>query len=660
MVYQMRDALASLPIPPRLLSALLLLLGAMMAPHAANLSPAILGFFYAAVVWRLLAQRRPGWMPGRWLLFFLMVAALALVVVTTGLYDGRLAGTALLVVMLGLKLLELRARRDIHLTVFLGYFLVLTQFLYDQSLWLAAYLFAAVLALTAIQVGLNRVEVQLRAQLRYTAVMLAAAVPLALVVFLLFPRLQTPLWGINRAGATTGISDEMTLGNIGSLSRSTATAFRVRFLDRVPEPPQRYWRGPVLWQTDGARWSAGHVPVRSLREPGVDLQSSIGYELTLEPTGEYWLFGLDVVAEGPPASHLNSNYALVGDQRVSRRLTYRASSDPGYRMLSISAEERRRSLQLPERISPRVIALVAKWQGQTNPGQPLQLVSRALDYFRTQPFVYTLSPGILDGDAMEQFLFETRRGFCEHYAGSFALLMRIAGIPSRVVLGYQGGEPNPHSDHWVVRQADAHAWTEIWLPDLGWWRVDPTAAVAPERIEQSIDTTLSQGADRVVFSVDGQGLLGGVWQDAAWLADAVDLGWHRWVVGFTAERQNGLLQMFGVRKLEGFGLAIALLAGSGLAITFVYLVARLPRPRRIDPLPVLWQGFLRKVHRAGVQTAPWQGPDTVCTLATKTFPDASRQLSAINRMYVQLRYGRQSDPQQIRALRRHIRELDLR
>ncbi|MGB5568705.1 MAG: transglutaminase domain-containing protein, partial [Sedimenticolaceae bacterium] len=314
----------------------------------------------------------------------------------------------------------------------------------------------------------------------------------------------------------------------------------------------------------------------------------------------------------------------------------------------------------PERISPRVIALVAKWQGQTNPGQPLQLVSRALDYFRTQPFVYTLSPGILDGDAMEQFLFETRRGFCEHYAGSFALLMRIAGVPSRVVLGYQGGEPNPHSDHWVVRQADAHAWAEIWLPDLGWWRVDPTAAVAPERIEQSIDTTLSQGADRVVFSVDGQGLLGGVWQDAAWLADAVDLGWHRWVVGFTAERQNGLLQMFGVRKLEGFGLAIALLAGSGLAITFVYLVARLPRPRRIDPLPVLWQGFLRKVHRAGVQTAPWQGPDTVCTLATKTFPDASRQLSAINRMYVQLRYGRQSDPQQIRALRRHIRELDLR
>ncbi|MBT8429399.1 MAG: DUF3488 domain-containing protein, partial [Gammaproteobacteria bacterium] len=340
----MRDALAGLPIPQRLLTALLLLLGALMAPHAANLNPLILAFFYTTMLWRLIAQRRPEIMPGRWLLLALMIAALALVLFTTNVVDGRLAGTALLGVMLGLKLLELRARRDIHVTIFLGFFLVLTLFLYDQSLWLAGYLFAGVMALMSIQVGLNRVNIDVRLQLRNTLAMLAGALPLALVVFLLFPRLQSPLWGVSSAGASTGISEEMTLGNIGSLSRSNEIAFRVRFFDQAPDPSQRYWRGPVLWQTDGERWSAGIRPVRSLpANEGGD--SSVDYEITLEPTGSYWLFGLDVVTKKPADTFLNSNFALVNNRPVHKRFTYSVTSDPDYRLLTLSAFERRRALQ---------------------------------------------------------------------------------------------------------------------------------------------------------------------------------------------------------------------------------------------------------------------------------------------------------------------------
>ena len=215
----MRDALADMPIVPRLLGSTLVLLAALMAPHAANLHPAILGFFYLAVGWRLLALHRPRWLPGRWLLLALMATAIALVILSTGLYDGRLAGTALLVVMLGLKLLELRARRDIHVTVFLGYFVVLTQFLYSQSLGLAVYLFAGTLALTAILVGLNRVSTHPRQVLRHATGLFVAALPLALVVFVLFPRLHSPLWGIKSQRAVTGISGEMTLGTLGELSR---------------------------------------------------------------------------------------------------------------------------------------------------------------------------------------------------------------------------------------------------------------------------------------------------------------------------------------------------------------------------------------------------------------------------------------------------------
>ena len=655
----MRDALAGLPIPQRLLTALLLLLGALMAPHAANLNPLILAFFYTTMLWRLIAQRRPEVMPGRWLLLALMIGALALVLFTTNVVDGRLAGTALLAVMLGLKLLELRARRDIHITIFLGFFLVLTLFLYNQSLWLAGYLFAGVMALLSIQVGMNRVNIEPRLQLRNTLAMLAGALPLALVVFLLFPRLQSPLWGVSSSGASTGISEEMTLGNIGSLSRSNEIAFRVRFFDQVPDPSQRYWRGPVLWQTDGERWSAGIRPVRSLPTSGGG-DSSVDYEITLEPTGSYWLFGLDVVTKKPADTFLNSNFALVNDQPVHKRSTYRVTSDPDYRLLKLSEFERRRALQLPNRISTRVRELVAEWQATTDPAQPLQLVQEALAYYREQPFVYTLSPGLLQNDPIDQFLFETRRGFCEHYAGSFALLMRLAGIPTRVVVGYQGGEKNPHADHWVIRQSDAHAWTEVWLPKLGWWRIDPTAAVAPERIEQSINTALSSGSDRVIFRVDENGLVGNLWRNAVWIVDAVDMGWHHWVVGFTAERQSSLLESVGLRDLEGLGLAIALIISSALAITLVYLIAQIPRSQVQDPLPALWQRLLHKLQRAGVKAPPWHGPDTICHVAAEAFPDAADQLMAINRMYVQMRYGRSEDRQQIGALRKRINRLRLK
>ena len=655
----MRDALASLPVPRRLLGILLILLAGLMAPHAANLDPLILSFFYLTALWRLLVIRHPHWMPGRWLLVLLMACALILVLFTTGLYDGRLAGTALLVVMLGLKLLEIRARRDIHVTVFLGYFLVLTQFLYDQSLSLAIYLFAGVLALTVIQVGLNRVHVDLRLQLRHTGGMLASALPLATVLFLLFPRLDTPLWAISSSASVTGISGDMTVGDIGKLTQSNEIAFRVRFFDEPPPPEQRYWRGPVLWQTDGRHWTAGGRPVQ-MASTNNRARAPFNYEVTLEPTGEYWLFGLDLVTRVPARTHINRNFALIAEQRVNERFTYQAGSDPELRPDALSSLERRLALQLPDEVSPRVADLARQWRSDPDVFDPRQISLKALRHFREQPFVYTLAPGTLGSDPVDEFLFETQRGFCEHYATSFVTLMRMAGVPARVVLGYQGGERNPHADHWVVRQSDAHAWAEIWVPETGWERIDPTAAVAPERIEYGIDLAQSQSGGHVVFSTGENSLIGGLWRNAAWIADAVDFGWHHWVVGFSAKRQNSLLDKVGLGDLKGLALAIALIIGGAAAIGIALLFTRLPKPKRRDPLPALWQRFVGKLQRAGLQPEPWQGADTVCGLAIQRFPSAADQLVAISRLYVQLRYGRRRDPRQMQALRNRIRVLQLR
>jgi transglutaminase-like putative cysteine protease len=656
MVSTMRDLLATLPVPRQLLAVLVVLLALLVFPHAGNLPAAVLAAFYVTAAWRLLALRRPGLMPRRWLLGLLTLAGLGLVVVSSGLHDGRLTATALLVVMLGLKLLEVRARRDMHVTLYLGYFLVLTQFLYDQSLGLALVLFAGVAALAVVQLGLSRAAPDWRQQLRDGLGMLAAALPLALVLFLFFPRLESPLWSVSAPSAITGISGEMTLGSIGELSRSQEIAFRVEFLDQVPEPAQRYWRGPVLWETDGQRWSAGMRPVQPV-EPVAAGPGSFEYELTLEPTGQYWLFGLDVVTQPPAGARLNRNFALVGDNRVNRRFSYRAVSDPDYRIRGLGGYEQRMGLQLPEQVSPRVRALAEGWRAQSDPARPIEVVQRALDYFRQEPFVYTLSPGQLDGDPIDAFLFESRRGFCEHYAGSFVLLMRLAGVPARVVIGYQGGEKNPHADHWVVRQSDAHAWAEVWLPELGWWRVDPTAAVAPERIEQVIDTARFDDTGRVLFRTADTGWLRGALRQAAWLADAVDLGWHRWVVGFSAKRQGSLLERLGLDG--GYWLVALLVAGAAAASLFAYLLGRLPRRQGRDPLQSLWQEHSRRLQRAGVPLQASQGPETVSRLAASHLPPVAAELGAIGRIYAQLRYGRRSDPGQLRALRRRIRALRL-
>jgi transglutaminase-like putative cysteine protease len=655
----MRDALAELALPHRLLVALLMLLGLLMLPHLSNLSAAVVAFFYLALGWRLLAIRHPAWLPRRASLMLLTLGAIALVLTSSEIADGRLVGTALLVAMLGLKLLEMRTRRDVHVTIFLGYFLVLTQLLYNQSLWLAIYLFAGVAVLISTQIGLNRVRVDTRTQLRHGVTMIAAALPIAVVFFLLFPRLQAPLWGINTPTAKTGITDQMTLGDIGRLSRSSATAFRVEFFGAEPTPAQRYWRGPVLWETDGARWEAGKIPLPLRRGVGTTGSAAsaalIDYEVTIEPTGQYWLFGLDLVTEVPDGTRMNTDYALINPDRINRRMTYRAKSDPHLSIRRLTEQQRQRALQLPQQVSSRVQALVDGWISEVGT-EPRALVRRALDHFNREPFVYTLTPGTLGGDPVDRFLFESRRGFCEHYAGSFTLLMRLAGIPSRVVVGYQGGEKNPLGDHWIVRQSDAHAWSEIWLAGQGWTRVDPTAAVAPERIEYSIDTAGS-GDDAVVFQVEAPGFVQGLWREAAWLVDAVDLGWHRWIVGFTAERQNSLLDLLGLRNAGVVRLALALLVGGGIAVLIAYLIIQLPRSRQSELLSDLWRRYRGKLDRAGIPTERWQGPDTIYAAAASAYPSQQSELIAITRLYIQLRYGRRSDPSQLSALQRRIRKL---
>ena len=655
----MNDALAQARVPDSVVRLLVLLLLLVALPHAANLSSWLFAFLIAAVMWRMAAIAHPRLMPGRWVKGVLLIVGIANVALNVDLFNGRLLGTALLVVMLGLKLLELKTRRDVYVCVFLGFFLVLTQFLFQQSLWLAIYLFALSGLLGALLVMLNRVNLDMRRTLTTSTVLMISAVPAALALFVVFPRLDAPLWSIQieQHSGISGISDQMQLGAIGRLSQSGALAFRVRFNDDTPPTNQHYWRGLVLWHFDGTTWT----PEPSTNKPRdllVDEDSLLGYEITLEPSNQPWVFALDMPGSAPRPLLLNDDLRIVSPEPLIERSTFQLSAFTDYNAWGLSQRQREMGLALPPRISARTRELVLGWQKQHG-DDAAAIVQAALQHFAEQSFVYTLTPGILQDDPVDQFLFETQRGFCEHYAGSFAVLMRLAGIPTRVVLGYQGGEYNPRADHWVVRQFNAHAWNEVWLENEGWVRVDPTAAVAPERVEQAIDAAQSSEADAVVFRVANDGLLSSLVREASWMLDAAEIGWHRWVLEFSQQSQTSLLENLGFEDLEGYEYGLAIIAVLSLGVAFAYVVSALRKRPQSDPTLKQWQSLLALMRRKGLEIPPWFGPSQVLKLASDRWPESRDALQKIVRLYVHLRYGRVSNTRQVHQLQRYIRQLQL-
>jgi len=657
----MKDALAQQPVTRSMVVLLIVLLTLLVLPHVANLSGWILGFFLASIVLRLAALRLPRLLPGRWLLGLLMLLGIGNVVINTGVVDGRLAGTALLVVMLGLKLLELKNRRDMYVCVFLGFFVVMTQFLYSTRLWLAIYLLISTGLLSTLLVALNRVHVDVRQTFAATALLLLASLPVAITLFLVFPRLDTPLWAVTLDAdkAVTGISDTLRMGSIGQLSQSSATAFRVRFSDKEPTAEQRYWRGMVLWSFDGKTWSAvpTAVPPRRL---SVVPESRIDYELTMEATGQPWLFPLEMTAEEPDGTRFNRDYQLISRGEINKRTSYTLTAYTRFKAGDLSQRQTELALQLPEEISERTRELALGWkQAATITGEQA-IVERALQYFNQQPFVYTLTPGQLGEDPVDQFLFDSRRGFCEHYASAFAVLMRLAGIPSRIVIGYQGGEFNPRAGHWIVRQSDAHAWNEVWLEGRGWVRVDPTAAVAPERIEQSIDAGQSSASGRVVYALDDKGLFSKLWQEASWLVDAADLGWHRWVLGFSKARQTSLLQRFGIADLPAWAQSILVIAVVFMLMLLAYLFGLIRKPQRSDEALQLWNRLLQRLRAQGLNVPAWFGPQQTLQAAVRKWPRQREALEYLVRLYIQLRYAQRPQAQSARRFREGLRQLQLK
>jgi transglutaminase-like putative cysteine protease len=631
---------------------LTLLVIAAYLPLAPELAAQISRFIGLVWALRLAALRWPAALPGRWVLVGLTLLGVGNAVLAYQGWSGRDAGTALFVSMLMLKLLELRRRDDLRLVVSLLGFLIVVQFLFDQSPWRLVYLAAVLLGMITLLVmlsggiGTRRVRPALLVATRLAL----QALPLTLILFLLFPRLSAPLWslGLDPHRATTGISETLEPGSINELVLSGELAFRVHFEGPAPAAEGLYWRGPVLWQTDGRRWSPG-PGIAAVGPPDELLETArlIDYEVTLEPTDQRWWFALDLPVSTPEGARMSADHQLIALQTASTAQRYRVRSALEYRTGPLDLERWAAGLQVPASVTPRMRRLVEGWraEGESDWG----VVQSALRFFNREAFHYTLAPPLLGANPTDEFLFESRRGYCEHYASSFALLMRLAGIPSRIVLGYLGGEPNPVGGYHMVWQSDAHAWTEVWIAARGWVRVDPTAAVDPLRIDNREASRVLGAGSSVRFTLEQADMLVRLARNLRLFADSMDAAWQDWVLGFSLADQLALLQRLRLGELREYGLVALLLPALALTLGLLVLGAMRERHRR-DPLAASYAVFCRRLARVGLTRRPSEGPVDFAGHVAAARPDLAPTVERFMRIYLPARYGAAQPSQAPEAL----------
>jgi transglutaminase-like putative cysteine protease len=625
-----------------------------VAPHAARAPWWLTLLTLCLYGWRVYFALNRGPLPSRWLLMgVLAVAMLAIWGENRSLF-GRQAGILLLMLFSGMKLLESRSHRDCAVAAFLGFFLIMTNFLYTQSIPTALAMCAGLFMLIASLVGLSAPRRPLRANLRSAGLLLAHAAPAALVLFLLFPRVQGPLWGLpqDAYAGLSGLSESMEPGNLSSLVLSDAVAFRAEFEGEAPPARLLYWRGPVLWEFDGRKWSMGPTALAPYTPP----QSGgppYRYGVVLEAHNRDWLFSLEAATTLPDRARFSSDGQVLAQFPVRSRIRYEmASIAVAQTRPDEAASQLRRALRLPAGYNPRSVALAREWRAQT--ASDAEIATKAIAFMRAGRYVYTLEPPLLEENSVDDFLFNTKSGFCEHFSSAFVFLMRAAGVPARVVIGYQGGDTNPVDRIVTVRQSDAHAWAEIFLAGRGWVRVDPTTASAPGRVDSGLARSVPNAASLpFLMRTDLQWL-----RSLRYRWEALAHKWNVWVLGYNPERQRDLLTFVGIPDADWRALTAALFTILGL-ITAGLLAWSLRRLVRPDPVQKAWRAFCRKLAARGLEREPYEGPRDYSTRAARALPGSRRAILRIGALYIGVRYGARVRAEKVAELRRLVRELRL-
>lgn len=485
--------------------------------------------------------------------------------------------------------------------------------------------------------------------------MLLLALPLMAVMFVLFPRISGPLWKLpeEEKTAITGLSDTMSPGNISSLIQSSAVAFRVKFDDELPAQQDLYWRALVLWYFDGRTWEQGKNNI-TLNPQLINVTDPLSYSITLEPHQKNWLYALDMPVKVPDDINYTNNFVLRANKKISSLYQYSVSSSLSYVIQQkLSPWEKSAGLKIVPQENLRTLQLGQQIAQQYSNNEAI--VNHVLQMFNAEDFHYTLKPPLTPGpDPVDQFLFATRRGFCEHYASSFTLLMRAAGIPSRVVVGYQGGTLNPVNQTLTVRQSDAHAWSEVWLEQRGWVRIDPTASIAPQRVERNLNAALADNETRPLHIQ----ISSSAFRDLVFYWDAIDNQWNQWIIGYDTKLQQTLLAQIFNQQIK-FSDMVLYMVGSFIVVLAIIsiLIIRPFSTRKTDPVVRLYQQFCRKLEKRDIHRQAYEGPDDFAQRAIKALPEARHSIELITRLYIKLRYRASQNEAQLERQQKQLRQL---
>ncbi len=621
--------------------------------HSVNLIPWITVAAVALGIWRYLLNRKQWALPKMHILIPVMLIICIALLFSFGNNFGRDASISLFIIMTAMKLLETKTLRDYMLVISIGYFAVACIFIFNQSAstFLLSLIPIILLTTTLIQISLPQTIPGIYS-LKLAAKLLLQSIPLMLVLFVLFPRLPGPIWGITKDAYSgmTGLNDSIELGDVSNLIQNSSVAFRVQFDGTIPPRNKLYWRGPVLSQQQNNKWLAANDNSQAKQASLEPIGAKINYTMTLEPHNRLWLLLLDMPTTIPKIATLKQAYSAIAKEPIRTRTRYQAVSSLQYILdKTLDTSQSKIALDIDAESNPKSFKLARSWSHLPSE----EIISHVLQMFNQQTFIYTLRPPRLSNSAIDDFLFNTKKGFCEHYATSFVYLMRAAGIPARIVTGYQGGELNPNGNYLIVRQSDAHAWAEVWLKNKGWVRIDPTAAVAPERIELGIDQAVSEVDALPIFVRPGAQWL----KNAYFNWDNINNNWNQWVLGYDNQKQLDFLQKISGKDLSMMDIAIGMVAI--MLITMLIMAAFLlsKASQKLNPVQRAYAKHIKQLQKYGLFKNPSEGALDFAHRVANIIPDQSTKVLEIATLYNALQYNKpKMDKQNLQLLKDRIRD----
>ena len=640
-------------------AALILLVGLtlVLLPHFLHLPLWLIFSASILILWRGAYELQLVPIPNKRILLILTLMLLAGIIFSYHTLIGRNAGTAMLLGLLCLKLFEIKSYRDIAIIINLALFSIVINFLFDQSIFVALIMLLALVflftALISFQhdyknkshpTSLETIQLNEKRHFSLATRMLGQAIPFAVVLFILFPRVNGPLWGLpeDAFSSTTGLSDNMSPGRISQLSDNPEVAFRVEFHSPIPTADKLYWRGPVMWEFNGYDWTAPKNERIALNQfEFTALTGLTTYSITLEPHNKFWMFALDLPSTLPLNSQLSVDMQVLSTLPIQKLQRYKIASYTDYVLPAYSKISFQRYLDLPA--SNKLQQSRELINKLNDPSNPQNTVNNVLNYFSTQNFYYSRQPPLLFDDPVDEFLFKTKSGYCEHYASSFTVLMRLAGIPARVVTGYQGGELNPIDNYMTIRQSDAHAWSEVYIEGKGWIRVDPTASIPPENIENTADAlSLNSKSTKPSYLFEASWLADQIKQ-ARFAWDAVNNRWNQWVLGYDNKKQKAFFAAIGIPEISWQGLSQLLFSILGLLTAVLAFIVFSSSSKNKDEVQAAYLKFLNKMKKQGLIKSESEGADDFAKRAIKKLPQHKTNITLISDLYQKLRYRKASN-----------------